>query len=421
MKKGFSLLHLMLLILISLILIRFDRISEISNQLASWIGLLFTDFNSAWSQLNLSLFDDFMSIIILLHVIVITLLFKNNKLFNTKITLLGGSLILLTAAILFAPLISNQNPNFFTDVGTTKLLPPMSSKKVFSTTECTSHNFNPGRCKKCGLSINNENNMVFADSCYLSGTNFCFFQKGTKKTLPLASIITSENKPIVKNAHFILGTDQFGRDVFSRVLYGARVSILIGILATLISLTLGISLGFWAGFSNSRVSIVLTRINETFLLFPMIFLAIMILMFFGSNFLSIVLVLGLSGWMGLFKIVKEEVIKIKSKDYFLSSKALGIPKRDLLFIDILPVIAVPITVNTLFQFGNVIIAESALSFLGLSLSSDFPSWGTMIENGQEYIRHAWWLVTFPSLALVLTLLLSNNFAQFINKKLDPRI
>ena len=158
-----------------------------------------------------------------------------------------------------------------------------------------------------------------------------------------------------------------------------------------------------------------------FLAFPIIFFVVLILALFGSSTISVIIVLGLSGWMSLFKIVKAEVINIKTKDYFLTAKMIGLSKTKLLTKEILPVIMIPVTVNIIFLYGNVILAESALSYLGLGVSSEYPSWGKMIEAGQEYMHHAWWLILFPGLMLIITLLTANSIGRRINIYFNPRI
>jgi peptide/nickel transport system permease protein len=125
--------------------------------------------------------------------------------------------------------------------------------------------------------------------------------------------------------------------------------------------------------------------------------------------------------MSLFKIVKTETLSIKEKNYFISARLLGLKNRQLLIKEVLPVIIVPVVVNVIFQFGNVIIAESALSYLGLGLGENYPSWGSMIQSGQEYLSSAWWMIFFPGITLIFTLLSANSFGVFISRKLNPRL
>jgi peptide/nickel transport system permease protein len=136
---------------------------------------------------------------------------------------------------------------------------------------------------------------------------------------------------------------------------------------------------------------------------------------FGNSLLTVIVVLGLSGWMSLFKIVKSEVLSVKNKDYITSVVIMGLPKRKILINEILPVIMIPLIVNIIFQFSNVILAESALSYLGLGTGNSYPSWGAMIESGQQYITKAWWMILFPGLILIFTLFSANNLGKKLNK------
>jgi peptide/nickel transport system permease protein len=161
--------------------------------------------------------------------------------------------------------------------------------------------------------------------------------------------------------------------------------------------------------------------TDLFLTFPIIFLILLILSLFGNNIFAVIIVLGITGWMTLFKVVRSEVISIKNKDFFVTSKLLGLSNFQLLRKEIIPIILAPIIVNIVFQFASVILAESALSYLGLGVGMDYPSWGSMIEAGQEYLSKAWWMSFFPGLMLVLTLLSANNLGREINRIYNPRI
>ena len=138
-------------------------------------------------------------------------------------------------------------------------------------------------------------------------------------------------------------------------------------------------------------------------------------------FFSIIIVLGFSGWMSLFKIVRSEIINLKTKDFIQTAGLIGLSKKQILLKEILPVIIIPVVVNTVFQFSNVILAESALSYLGLTVGGGYPSWGSMIESGQEYLRVAWWMIVFPGTVLILTLFSFNNLGKKINEFYIPRI
>ena len=158
-----------------------------------------------------------------------------------------------------------------------------------------------------------------------------------------------------------------------------------------------------------------------FLVFPVLFLIILILALFGNSLFSVIAVLGVSGWMSLFKIVRSEVISLKNKDYFITAKLIGLSGKDLLLKEVLPIIMAPLIVNLVFQYGNVILAEAALSYLGLGTGSIYPSWGVMIESGQNYLSQAWWMIFFPGIFLSVTLYTANNFGKKLQIYINPRL
>lgn len=237
--------------------------------------------------------------------------------------------------------------------------------------------------------------------------------------IELIRLKNEAGQPEIKSKMYLLGSDEYGRDVFSRIIYGSRISLLVGFFAVIISLFLGLTLAFWAAEKGGIVNLILSRLTDLFLTLPSIFLVILILALFGNNLISIIVVLGFSGWMSLFKVAKSEISTIKTKEYYLSAKLLGINNFNLLTKEILPVILIPVLVSLVFQFSNVILAESALSFLGLGTGNNYPSWGSMIESGQRYISMSWWLIVIPGFVLVITLLSINDIGRRINKKINP--
>lgn len=327
---------------------------------------------------------------------------------------------------IFAPAISNFNPDFQKDLKVTRLLPPFSivkelhlkyksEKKLHEEDKFMLHRSNVARQSF-------DETIAFADSVQIKDNGIIYFQKSNKKLIPKSYLYWSikKKKQIVDSKIFLLGTDELGRDVFSRLIYGARISLIIGLGAVLIAALVGLIFGFIAGYIGGVVDLIVNRITDMFLAFPIIFLIIFILAFFSSSIVAVIIVLGFSGWMSLFKIVRSEVISIKNKDYFQSSKLLGLTKYQLLFKEILPVIFAPVLVNLVFLYGNVILAEAALSYLGLGTGSIYPSWGAMIYAGQNYLSRAWWMILFPGLALYITLYTANKFGKEVNQLINPR-
>jgi len=260
----------------------------------------------------------------------------------------------------------------------------------------------------------------FLDSVVIAD-QVIYYQKNDRFEIAKNMLVGESGIPIIKNKFFLLGTDEFGRDLFARLLYGTRISITVGIGAVILSFIIGILLGFVAGYRGGILDISLNRFTEMFLAFPVIYLIVLILALFGSSIFSVIIVLGISGWMSLFKIVKSEVLSIKQKDYFATAELVGLNKFQLLKKEIFPVIITPVLVNLIFLFSNVILAEAALSYLGLGTGNSYPSWGSMISSGQEYITKAWWLIAFPGLALILTLFTFNSSGRLLGKVINPRI
>ena len=338
-----------------------------------------------------------------------------------RISLTSLSITILLICYVFAPLISNANPDFQKNINVTKLLAPFTSVVEINTSpdigEDSSDSFISLKDNVIKRSF--DNSILFADSV----RNGIFYQKRIGHVFQTDSIryddLARKNK--ITSRTFILGTDEFGRDIFSRLIYGARVSLTVGLLSVIITFILGSILGFLAGYTGGFIDSFLSRLSEMFLSFPVIFLIILILALFRNSILSVIIVLGFSGWMGLFKIVRSEIISLKKRDYFLTAKLMGGGSLSLITFEILPVIAAPVIVNLVFQFGNVILAESALSYLGLGTGGSIPSWGSMIEAGQGYIYRAWWMILFPGFALFFSLLLTNNLGNKVKIILNPRL
>jgi peptide/nickel transport system permease protein len=223
------------------------------------------------------------------------------------------------------------------------------------------------------------------------------------------------------NPAHLLGTDQLGRDILSRIIYGSRVSLSVGIMAVAISGTLGVLLGLLAGYYGGKVEVVIMRAADIQLAFPFILLAILIIAVVGSGLQNIIIILGIAGWMIYARIVRGEVLSVREQEYIEAARTIGAGDARILFRHILPNVMAPVIVIATFAVANVIIAEAALSFLGLGVEPSIPTWGGMLADGRAYVGTAWWLATFPGLAIMITVLGINLVGDWARDVLDPRL
>jgi peptide/nickel transport system permease protein len=219
----------------------------------------------------------------------------------------------------------------------------------------------------------------------------------------------------------VLGTDQLGRDIASRIVYGARVSLAVAVVAVGLAAGTGVTLGLTAGYYGGRWERVLTRLADVQLAFPLTLLVITLIAILGPGLGNVVLAMALGGWATYFRMTRAQVLAVREAEYVVAARCLGVPDVRIAFRHILPNALSPLVVLASFSVAQVIILESALSFLGLGVQPPVPTWGAMLADSRDYLAVAWWLAAFPGLALMLTVLAINVLGDWLRDLLDPRL
>ena len=219
----------------------------------------------------------------------------------------------------------------------------------------------------------------------------------------------------------LLGSDQLGRDILSRLIYGARVSLLVGVTVVVLAATLGTFLGLVAGYFGGFIDTIIMRTVDVFLAFPFLLMAVVFMATLGPSLRNIVLVLAITGWVHYARIVRSQVLSLRELEFVRAAVALGGRDLRVLGKHVLPNVFASVIVIASLQVGTVIIAEASLTFLGLGIPPSIPTWGTMLATGREYLTRAWWLSTFPGLAIVLTVLAVNFLGDWLRDVNDPAL
>ncbi|NTW57119.1 MAG: ABC transporter permease [Chlorobiaceae bacterium] len=277
------------------------------------------------------------------------------------------------------------------------------------------------------LKTRNELHAVrFVNEYHIEGGNVIYRQGIRNREIPLSSLLdpetaTQARPTFVHPRMFVLGTDQYGRDILSRVIYGSRISLSIGFLVVLISVTLGTIIGVTSGYFGGWVDAITMRIVDVLIAFPALFLILIIIATFGNSIYLIVTTLSFTGWMGVSRIVRSQVLSLKEQEFILAARSLGLSNMRIIFRHLVPNTLTPVIIAATLRIGSIILTEAGLSFLGLGVQPPVPSWGNIINEGRDSLLNYWWISTFPGIAILTTVVCFNLIGDGVRDALDPRM
>jgi peptide/nickel transport system permease protein len=236
---------------------------------------------------------------------------------------------------------------------------------------------------------------------------------------PNLQVLTDRLLP--PGAHHWMGTDQYGRDILTRLIYSSRISLAVGLVAVSIYVLIGTGIGSIAGYYGGWVDSLLMRMTDIFLCIPTFLLILMVIAFVGPSIVNIMVVIGLTSWTDVARLVRGEILSLKEREFIQAARVIGMKDSRIILKHLLPNALGPVLVVATLGIGGAILIESSLSFLGLGVQPPTPSWGNMLEEGKEHLTDAWWLITFPGLAIFLTVLGYNLLGEGLRDYLDPRL
>lgn len=321
---------------------------------------------------------------------------------KNQLARLGFALVLMTFAFaFFAPLLANSEP-YYVKVGDKVYFPIL--REIFPTRYWVKYpDLPPESIQNPDFIKREEVEIVWAPIPY------------SPSQYDLDSILSPPSW------EHMMGTDEQGRDVASRMVYGSRISLSVGFVAVGIYLLIGIFLGACAGYFGGKTDVLISRLIEVIICFPTFFLILAVLAFVGPSIYNIMIVIGLTGWTGIARLVRGEFLKQRQSEYVAAAKVQGARWFRIVFRHILPNALAPVLVSATFGVASAILAESSLSFLGFGVQPPTPSWGDILSQSRDFIDIAWWLTLFPGLAIFLTITSYNLVGEGLRDAIDPRL
>ena len=306
----------------------------------------------------------------------------------------GAALALALGALaLLAPWLAAHDPSWQWDPAAGRHLPPGSARLAIELRD--------GR-------------ILLAEAAEPEAAGLAYRRLGAWQRRPASEVAS------VTAVSFPLGTDRYGRDLASRLLWGARVSLRVGALAVLLALVLGVGVGAAAGLGPGWLDVVLSRVVDALLAFPRLFLVLALAALAGAGEALVVAALALTGWMEVARLVRGELRRLRGADFALAARATGVPPARLALRHLLPLALSPVLVTAALRLGDALLAEAALSWLGFGVQSPTASWGSLLADAQASLPGAWWVATFPGLAVALAVLASALLAEGLRDELAPR-
>jgi peptide/nickel transport system permease protein len=347
--------------------------------------------------------------------------------------------ILYSVAFL-APLLAPLQPNSFETGTVTQYLPPCSTAEAlqFKEDRSGSPDLRAGIARSSfpeallalrrinrALTDDGTGSLLFVDAWHIESASVIATGGQNVETVRISDLVSDDPARFLTTRFYLLGTDSYGRDIFSRLVHGSRISLALGLIAVLLSVSLGSMVGLSAGYFGRVADRLLMRFVDMLLAFPTLFLILIIVSLFEHvpvpRILLIVSVLGFTSWMGVARLVRAEVLTVREREYVLAARAIGASTLSILLRHILPNILTPVIVNATLRIGGIILVEAALSFLNLGVQPPTASWGSMIYDGKDALSNAWWISTLPGLAIVVTVVSFNLIGDGLRDASDPTL